>query len=482
MYIFKNAFKNITRNKGRNILIGTIILVVACSCAVTLAIKNSATKLIDSYASQYQTIASIGIDRKAMMGNFDPSSKSSTDMDSLKETFASIASVTIDDVKNYVDSSYVSSYYYTESLGLNSSNLTAATSTKGKGGPEQTSTTDFTLTGYSSYEAMSEFISGSYTITSGSVDSDFTADTCVINSELATLNSIDVGDTITLVNPNETTLTYTLTVTGIFEDSSEASGGFSMFTNSVNNIITNSSVIENIANADTSLKNTVTPSFVLTDSSVVDAFQTELYGKGMSEYYTVSTNLDQVESATSTVSNVSTFATTFLIITLVIGGVVLIVINMINIRERKYEIGVLRTIGMKKFLLTFQFMAELFMVSIVALMIGAGIGACISTPISNSLLASEISSSKTSSDNINANFGGKPSETSSSDTVTKPTDTGKMNGVVSVQAYDSIDAVVNFTVLLELLGLGLALTLISGASSMISIQKFSPLTILKERS
>ena len=55
-------------------------------------------------------------------------------------------------------------------------------------------------------------------------------------------------------------------------------------------------------------------------------------------------------------------------------------------------------------------------------------------------------------------------------------------GTPDVQAYDSIDAVVSISVLLELLGIGLSLILISSLSAMISIQRFTPLTILKERS
>ena len=51
-----------------------------------------------------------------------------------------------------------------------------------------------------------------------------------------------------------------------------------------------------------------------------------------------------------------------------------------------------------------------------------------------------------------------------------------------VEAYDSIDAVVDMKVLLELLGIGLSLVLVSSIASMVSIQRFSPLTILKERS
>ena len=61
---------------------------------------------------------------------------------------------------------------------------------------------------------------------------------------------------------------------------------------------------------------------------------------------------------------------------------------------------------------------------------------------------------------------------------------GPMNnrGIVEVQAIDSIDAVVDFTVIAQLLCIGIFLTIVSSLASMISIQRFSPLTILKERS
>ena len=51
-----------------------------------------------------------------------------------------------------------------------------------------------------------------------------------------------------------------------------------------------------------------------------------------------------------------------------------------------------------------------------------------------------------------------------------------------IETIDSIEAVVDFTVIMQLLGIGILLTLMSSLASMISIQRFSPLTILKERS
>ena len=53
---------------------------------------------------------------------------------------------------------------------------------------------------------------------------------------------------------------------------------------------------------------------------------------------------------------------------------------------------------------------------------------------------------------------------------------------VGVQEIQTIDAVVDFTVIAELLGIGILLTMVSSIAAMVSIQRFSPLTILKERS
>ena len=155
---------------------------------------------------------------------------------------------------------------------------------------------------------------------------------------------------------------------------------------------------------------------------------------------------------------------------LAISAVVLFVINMINIRERKYEIGVFRTIGVSKFKLTMQFVLEILLVSIIMLCIGAICGSLLAKPVGNMLLENEIESSQEETAQISNNFGKGG-----------PMDIGH-SGTVAVQTIDTIDAVVDVTVIAQLLGIGLALTLVSSLASMISIQRFSPLTILKERS
>lgn len=85
------------------------------------------------------------------------------------------------------------------------------------------------------------------------------------------------------------------------------------------------------------------------------------------------------------------------------------------------------------------------------------------------MLQSEIEASKQEEQDIQGNFGKEAMEM-------------RFNGNVNIKSIDTIEAVVDFKVVMELLGIGMLLTFVSSIASMISIVKFSPLTILKERS
>jgi len=252
-------------------------------------------------------------------------------------------------------------------------------------------------------------------------------------------------------------------------DNSNTNDSMNMYSPSANKIITGSGVIDLLVQDDSSLTTNITPTFIFKSKDVVDLFIEEVKQKGLNEYYTINTNLEELENATKSIENVKTFATTFLIITLIISSIVLFVINMINIRERKYEIGVFRTIGVSKFKLTMQFVLELLIVSIIMLMIGATCGSYLSKPIGNMLLQNEIEDTQNQEQEISNNFGKGPMDM-------------RFNGNKQVEEISTIDAVVDVNVVVELLGIGILLTLISSLASMISIQRFSPLTILKERS
>ena len=279
MYIFKNALTNISRNKMRNILLGLIFIVIASILSITFAIKKSASNIVKSYESKNSVEANISMNRDKLMEHLDESDSQEDKINA----FNNIESVTLDEIKSYANSVYVSSYYYTYNLRVDAASLTEATDSLVKettetktetkrfknGGPfgnappnEQTKTTTkktekiynekaqdgaFSLIGYSDYVSMSEFINGKYKITEGSISEDFESDSCVISSELAEINSLSVGDTITIVDPKNSKKTYKLTVTGIYEEQSDSANDLTkMFSDSANTIITNSTVVNKI--------------------------------------------------------------------------------------------------------------------------------------------------------------------------------------------------------------------------------------------
>lgn len=125
-------------------------------------------------------------------------------------------------------------------------------------------TGDFELDGYSSYSAMTDFVNGIYKVTDGEMISDFTSFECVVSEELATLNELTVGSTITLKNPN-TEKTYDFVIKGIYQDNSNQDDSNNMYPPSANKIITGTGVIENPIAEDSTLVTNITPSFVLQD-------------------------------------------------------------------------------------------------------------------------------------------------------------------------------------------------------------------------
>lgn len=511
MYIIKNALVSIWRNKGRNILIGIIIVVIACASTITLAIRNTANNIVDEYLNANDIVGTISFERKSLMENFKGGEDATKEN---IEAFNDIESFTLEDINNYGDSKYLKGYYYVNATSLDSDTLTKASDTyeyevtdkkttssskkssfgtppkgfpRGNFGTNIENNKTITITkrtekfnsarmltgafevdGYSSYDAMTDFTKGNYKVTEGEMIKNFDEFECVINSELAKLNEVSVGDTIKLKNTNKKK-TYEFKVVGIYEDNKDSEDTNSMYSKSVNTIITGAGVVDKLVSDDEDLVTNLTPSFIIKDEESIELFSEELKTKELNEYYSLTTNLEELESATKSISNVGSFATTFLIITLIISAVVLLIINMINIRERKYEIGVFRTIGLSKIKLALQFVVELFVVAIASLMIGATVGAVSSKNVGNYLLSSEISNMESSEKEKQNNFG-------------MPDMNFEFNKGVQIKQIDSIDAVVDYVVVLELLGIGLGLIFVSSIASMISIERFSPLTILKERS
>jgi putative ABC transport system permease protein len=347
---------------------------------------------------------------------------------------------------------------------------------------------DFSVIGYSDDNAMTDFTSGTTTITDGSVFDEGTSKyQCIISEELATYNSLSVGDKIKLANPNDEDETYKLTITGIYKTSDTVENGMGgMFSNSdpSNQIYMSYTALKAIVDKSTanSEDNAVfsqtkgTYTFASVDD--YDTFAEEVYDLGLSDDYTVSsTDLQAFENSLVPLETLSTIAGYFLIVILAIGTLILVVLNIFSIRERKYEIGVLTAIGMKKAKVALQFVYEMLIVTLIAVILGGAVGAVTSVPVANTLLQTQTTAQQESGDRNQQAFGrdmGEKFEGNKADNVQSLPDNN--DGFMT-----QISASVNITVLLELLGICVLLALVASAVSVTFILRYNPLRILSNR-
>ena len=209
--------------------------------------------------------------------------------------------------------------------------------------------------------------------------------------------------------------------------------------------------------------------------------------------------MSQYESSLLPLENLSEMALYFLIVVFAIGGVVLVVLNIFNVRERKYEVGVLTAIGMKKFKVSLQFIFETLVVTFVFVVIGGCIGAVSSVPVTNSLLESQIEAveNESASDELafgrdtNFDIGGMPSMGGMPNMGGMPGMSGSSDKggfsfgddiVGNVNNYvDEVASATDFEVLMQLLGIGVLLALVASAGSVVFITRYDPLKILANR-
>lgn len=559
MYIIKNAIRCIGRSKGRNVLIGIIALVIAISACIGLSIRQASENAKTTALEGLSITASISYDRANAMGQLGGGRPSSGgfpsggfDKNQFASMMGSASSLTLEEYLKYAEASGVQDFYYTLTAYFNGSEDFAPVSDEtddsesdgelsgsleaeqesgipgmsggmgGKGGMfGGFSSGDFSIIGYSSDSAMTDFMNGNASVVDGAIFEEGTSElVCVISEELAMYNELAVGDTVVITNPSLDTETYTLTISGIYTSSANNDFSMSMFGASqdpANRIYMSADALQAVLDAseennttstddygretESKVTGTLSATYAFADPESYHAFEEEVRPLGLSEEYTVSSSdVSAYENSLAPLNTLSTMAGWFLLVILVIGGVILVVLNIFNVRERKYEVGVLTAMGMKKWKVAAQFICEILVVTMIAVIIGAGIGAVSSVPVTNALLEGQVESQNNQQSKMEENFGrpgdfgggfgnmgGMPGGMPSG----MPSDgPGNMGGGKNPfgEMFDGaanyiteVDSAMNLTVVFQMIGVGLLLTLVASAASVLFIMRYDPLKILANR-
>ncbi|MDR3036915.1 MAG: ABC transporter permease [Coriobacteriales bacterium] len=504
MYIIQNAWRNVFRNKGRNLLLGSITFVVIVAVVVALIIANTSTGIIEEYKDRFGSEVTLQPDMQKLQ---EQAMANSTDgrMRLQRPTIPPTQLLA------FGESDYLQSANYTAETKANSDSLTPIDEDKGGGGglmmggarngvaPQDTVGTQyyFKLLG----NQFSDFESGLRSLSAGRMPT--AANECVISTDLAESSGVTVGETVTvttslvegesLPDPDSTEetvtreLTYSLTVVGTYDDATDEYGNNMIqnaYTNRRNEILTTFETIQ-ATYAEGYSGIDISATFYLKSPDMLEGFASELYAKGLDTAFNVATDTASYNAVIGPVENLKNIAFIFVIVVLMIGGAIVALLASLAVRERKYEVGVLRAMGMKRATVGVGLWAELLIVTGLCLVVGLGVGTLASGPVSDVMLKSQIAATEQAQGpgaNVMTSSGPQAAGAATGGQVTSMSaPLGSMRTPGTAEALTSLDVSLSWITLLQIIAVALALSTIAGLIAVVQITKYEPIKILMER-
>ncbi len=135
--------------------------------------------------------------------------------------------------------------------------------------------------------------------------------------------------------------------------------------------------------------------YTLSDPSEMTAFVEEAEGLIDTETYSIQTNDQMYQSMLTPLNNVASFAKNIIVLVAAAGIIILTLIVMMSIRERRYEIGVLLSLGESRAKVILQFFTEIFVCMVFALGIAAASGNLVGNAVGEQLLAQQTKTTTT---------------------------------------------------------------------------------------
>lgn len=452
MYILWNAIKNINRNKGRNLLTAIIIFIIILLSILALMISTSASSIADEYKKQFGTNVSFQMDMDKLTSG-QMNGTETIEVPTARETMA------------YTDSTYIMNADYSTMIWAKplDENITVERD-------------EIAICGESASNINKDFKSGVNTIVKGRMYQE--VGECIIDVDFAKENNITIGDELEFSRivyelteqyaESKTHLgtNFTLKVAGMYENTKKYDPRESTQIPNTIFIHMDTIVEKNIINLDTTDEMFIA-NISLTSPDVVEKFTEEIKTKGFPDVMKVYSDDASYHKMTNPINGLRSVAQIFLIVILVIGAIILLILSVLTIRERKYEMGVLRAMGMNKLKVTLGLLSESIIITVICLIIAVSVGAMISQPVADTMLAGQLDAMENASDGFQTI--GQGEQISVSGTVD------------NVAPISKIDVTLSKDVIVQMILVSIVIVGLSSAVGIFYITRYEPMQILSER-
>ncbi len=528
MYILKRSLYYITRKKGKSITIGVILFVVATLVLTGLLINDAANKTFKQAKSKlgsniiYKSDTSSVIE-DAMNNNGNAEERKFNPGEiSLPDDYTNLTTKEVETIAE--NSKYVKSYKYSTSYTGNPVDFEEYSLTSSD--EEDQSENDFSMKMDKNINMASLQIMGvseeSDVITSTNTLSDGTFFTenqitngenvIMIEKKLAELNGLSVGDEITIKqvtmrrgkgmdsdsSDEEDTIQTTYTIAGIYETSNStdlSNENFGMAMNNVENTLyvpyksilkmqehgLSEDEIAKLKEIDYTIENVT---FIINDPDNADLFIEEVSNmKDIDlKYRSLSIDNEAYEKMVGNIESVASTAKILVTVVIIAGVAIIMLLSMLTIKDRKYEIGVLLSLGESKVKVLFQLILEVIIIGIISFALATLTTSLFAQKITNHLLNNEVSSTEEvdkdfSRNNMEENGGGHNNQGRIGKFNMEKPNTSSLD----VETINELTVSLTPLSVLSLYGVGLLIIIIGNTVQSIFVLKLNPKEIMLDR-
>ncbi|WP_154049706.1 ABC transporter permease [Enterococcus avium] len=502
MNYMKRAIQSLWAKKGRSIIMIAVFSAILIFVLAGLTIRSGADLATTNAKKSVGATVTLSTNREAMFKQSDSEDENSRpDPGSFERT-----PVNLSDAKKIAKLSNVKSYSFEASTSADKSsgiepissdsdasndsteNTEESTDEQmagfgGGGAPGGMSQGDFQIKGVSESSSYSEFSAGTASLVEGEAitSEDEGTNNVLIEQSLAEANDLSVGDTFKIKDTDDKDVE--VTIRGIYKtsDSGDSMSAQFNFMNPSNTIFSSYTMVNTLTGSEG--KTIDSAVYNLEDPKDMDSFVKQANKLIDTDTFSLETNDQMYQQMLQPLNNVSSFAKNIVILVAAAGVIILTLIIMLSIRERKYEIGVLLSLGESRMKVISQFFVEIFICMIFALGIAAASGNVVGNAVGNQLLSQQTTSQNTEGQEANAagNNGGPGGQGQMPGGGNGgPRGGGQMGGnpFTQTEEIQELNISVKPMEILSLGGIGLGISLFSIVLSSAGILRLNPKKIL----
>ncbi len=502
MNFIKRAFLSVKARKGKSILQLVIFTAICVLVLSGLSIQTAANKSAELAKQSLGSEVTLSADREKLMEQQRQDRENQENSENREPVRFTEEPVAVSDANELLSLSQIKGYNYYSSTLVVAENFdpieTESTSTTnetnqngpGFGGDRSPSMmdADISLQGVAFTDTTSEFIDGDAEMVEGTHLSEDHLDkkVAIIEETLAEENELAVGDQLEMTSATDEEATVEVEIVGIYKTSSTSTdSGMMNFTamNPYNKVYVPYTLVNELKGDD--YEDTIESAvFYMNDPADTTSFieDAEATGAIDTDTFKLDANDQLYQQMVEPINNVASFSKNVVYLVTIAGAIILGLIVMLGIRERKYEMGVLLAIGEKKSKLIGQFIVEILIVAVFALGISSVTGNLAADKIGDQLLSQQV---ETGTQSTADPFGGKGMQMGGSIGPVMGGGGNAPGAPDQVQAetaqVDDLDVKVTASDLGKLTGIGLLIAILATLIPSLSILRLQPKAILSRQ-